>query len=68
VEDLLARHKASTARIRFAAARRFFGWCVDEGEVRESPMTRMTQPKVPERMTDIPTEDELDRLLASMSA
>jgi site-specific recombinase XerD len=68
VEDLLARHKASTARIRFAAARWFFGWCVDEGEVRESPMTRMTQPKVPERMTDIPTEDELDRLLASMSA
>ena len=48
VTDLLARLAPSTAHNRFRGAQAFFGWALEEGEIRESPMARMKPPKLPE--------------------
>lgn len=67
IEDQLARRSASSAGVRYSSLRVFFHWLRDEGEIKESPMARMRKPKVPERITDIPADDDLKRLLRSMS-
>jgi len=42
---LLSRFHASTAANRYAGLRAFFGWAVDEGEIKDSPMAKMRKPK-----------------------
>ena len=37
--------KRSTARL-VSALRSFFGWCVEEGEVKENPCDRVDAPKL----------------------
>ena len=66
IEDQLARWRPATAAVRFAALRVFFRWLENEGEIKVSPMTRMRKPRQPERITDIPSNDDLKRLLADM--
>jgi len=61
--DQLARHKPTTAAVRYRALRRLFNWCVDEEIIDVSPMAKMTQPHVPEPSTPVLTEAELGRLL-----
>ena len=63
IEDQLARHSAATAGVRYSSLRAFFNWLAEEGEVKASPMARMRKPKPPERIIDIPSEDQLKRLL-----
>jgi site-specific recombinase XerD len=63
IEDQLARHKPTTAAVRFRALRRMFNWMVDEEIIERSPMAKMTQPHVPEQPTPVLTEAELGRLL-----
>ncbi|HET6311665.1 MAG TPA: tyrosine-type recombinase/integrase [Candidatus Nitrosotalea sp.] len=55
--------KPATIRARFSALRRFFNWCVDEGEVEHSPMLRMHAPKVDEPAPDVLTDAEANKLL-----
>jgi site-specific recombinase XerD len=55
--------KPATVRARFSTLRRFFNWCVDEGEVEHSPMARMHGPKVEEPPPAVLTEDEQRALL-----
>lgn len=55
--------KPATVRARFSTLRRFFNWCVDEGEIDHSPMARMHGPKVEEPPPTILTEDEQRQLL-----
>lgn len=55
----------ATLRNRFSALRRFFNWCVDEGEIQHSPMERMHGPRVDEPPPAVLTEDEQRRLLAA---
>ena len=57
IEDQLARYKPATPS-RGTRAARLLHWCVEDGEVRESPMAKMRKPKLPERLTDIPTQDQ----------
>ncbi len=63
VVDQLARFKPSTASVRYRSLRTFFQWLEDEGEVKTSPMARMRPPKLPEFAPDIPTEDDVRKLL-----
>ena len=67
IEDQLARRSASTAGVRYSSLRVFFNWLVEEGEIKDSPMRRMRKPKVPSRIIDMPSDDDLKRLLRSMS-
>ncbi len=63
IVDLLGRFKPSTAATRYRNLRVFFGWLVDEGEIKESPMVKMTPPTIPEEPPEVLTEDEQQRLL-----
>ena len=46
VTHLVETRSPATAHVRYRALRSLFGWLVEEGEVRESPMARMSPPKV----------------------
>jgi len=63
IADVLSRRKAATASISYRSLRRFFGWCVDEGELSESPMRNMRGPVVPEEPVPVVTDEEMRRLL-----
>jgi site-specific recombinase XerD len=62
IENLLSRFKPATAANRFGGLRAYFKWAVEEGEIRESPMARMSPPKVAEQPPPILREDELLKL------
>jgi site-specific recombinase XerD len=61
--DYLARHKATSAAVRFRALRRFYNWMVAEEILDASPMAKMSQPQVAEQPVPILTLDELAALL-----
>lgn len=65
IADLLTRAKAATAANRYRGCQSFFGWLVDEGEVRESPMAKMKPPRVPENPPDVLRDADLRALLAT---
>jgi len=64
ITDLLARRAPATANNRWRGAQAFFGWCVEEGEVRESPMARMKPPTLPEAPPPVLRDTELRAILA----
>ncbi len=63
--SLLERWTAGTAVNRYRALRVFYGWLVEEDEIRRNPMTRMKPPAAPERPVPVLSDDELRRLLAA---
>ncbi|MCL5957857.1 MAG: tyrosine-type recombinase/integrase [Chloroflexi bacterium] len=63
IADLLTRFKPTTAANRYRSLQAFFKWCLQEGEVKASPMEKMKPPHVPEEPPDVLTEDELKALL-----
>lgn len=63
VEDILSRWTAATALNRYQGLRQFFRFLLEDGEIPESPMGRMTPPKVPEAPPPVLTDDELRALL-----
>ena len=65
VTDLLARRAATTAHNRFRGAQAFFAWCVEEGEIRESPMARMRPPRLPDAPPPVLRDAELRAILAA---
>lgn len=67
VADQLRRHTAASASNRFKSLQQFFRWCVEEGEIEESPMGKMRPPHIPEEHPDVLTEDALRRLLRACS-
>jgi len=62
IENLLQRFKPTTALNRFGGLRAYFKWAVEEGEMKESPMARMTPPRVPEQPPPVLTESDIHRL------
>jgi site-specific recombinase XerD len=62
--DVLERRAPATAHNRFRGCQAFFRWCLDEGEVRVSPMERMKPPKLPEAPVPVIRDVELRKLLA----
>ena len=64
ITDLLARRAPTTAHNRFRGCQAFFGWCVEEGEIRESPMARMKPPRLPEAPPPVLRDAELRAILA----
>jgi hypothetical protein len=63
VEDILARWTAATALNRYQGLRQSFRFLTEDGEITDSPMDRMTPPKVPEAPPPVLTDDELRALL-----
>lgn len=65
VADLLERRSAATAHNRYRGCQAFFAWCVEEGEVRESPMARMRPPRLPEAPVPVLRDADLRAILAA---
>jgi site-specific recombinase XerD len=63
IGDVLAQWKPATASNRYRALRVFFGWLVEEGEIKVSPMVNMKPPIVPEQPPEVLTDDQLRRLV-----
>ena len=63
--DVLERRSPATAEARYRGLRQFFAWCEAEGEITASPMARMKPPQVPEQPVDVPTVEDLQKLLAA---
>ena len=63
VAELLAKWKPATASNRYRALQSFFKWCVVEGEVKDTPMTNMSPPKVPEVNPPVLSTEDLRRLI-----
>ena len=54
----------STEYRNYSGLRRFFAWCVREGELDVSPMANVRLPKVPEPRTEMLTREQMRALLA----
>lgn len=65
IEELLNTRSAATASVRYRALKRFFAWAEEEGEIDESPMSRMRPPKIPEKFPPVLTTKDLQALLAA---
>jgi site-specific recombinase XerD len=65
VRDLLQRRSPATANNRFRGCQAFFRRCLEEGEVRVSPMKRMRPPRLPEAPVPVLRDIELRWLLAA---
>ena len=63
IEDLLGKWKPATANNRYRGLQTYFGWLVEEGEIKVSPMARMKPPRIPESPPDILDPDDLRKLL-----
>lgn len=63
IADQLTRHKPATVALRYRSLQQFFKWAVEEEELDDSPMRRMTPPRVPDAPVPIISDDDLKRLL-----
>lgn len=63
LEDLLLRRKSATGLAYFKSLQQFFKWAVEEGELEQSPMTRMRPPRVADNPPPVLSEDEVRALL-----
>jgi len=62
ISSILEKSAPATAESRYAGLRRYFNWLVEEGEIKESPMSRMRSPKVPETPIKTLTEEQIKKL------
>ncbi len=66
IVDILAHGKATTAANRYRSAQQFWKWAVEEGEVRESPMSKMRPPVIPDDPPAVMPEADLSALLKTV--
>ena len=68
IMDYFARaglSKRSQAR-QLSALRAFFGWCVEEGEIRENPCDRIDAPKLGKYLPAVLSVEEVDAIIGSV--
>jgi site-specific recombinase XerD len=63
IEDQLAKHKPTTASVRYRSLQQLFKWALEEKEIEHNPMERMHAPIVPEVPVPVVTDDDLRKLL-----
>jgi site-specific recombinase XerD len=65
MEDQLGRYRPSTAATRYRDLQQLFKWLINEGEIKASPMARMSPPKLDEIPVPIIRTEDLKALLAA---
>jgi site-specific recombinase XerD len=63
--EVLAHWRPATAANRYRSLQQFWRWCLEEGEIRESPMARTKPPHVPEEPPPVLTDAQLMALLGT---
>ena len=59
-------NKPATVNTRYRGVHAFYKWLVEEGELRENPLTRIQPPRVPETVQPYYTPEELQLVLKSL--
>jgi len=62
-ELIAADKEANTVRLRLAALRQFARWLVEEGELPDDPLLGLKPPKIPAKVVEALTDDQLQALL-----
>lgn len=65
IDGYLERTSASTAATHYRRLQQLFRWLVDEEEVDESPMRRMSPPKIPEKSVPVIAKEDMRALLVA---
>lgn len=60
-----AGRSPATVANRYRSLQQFWRWCIEEGEITESPMRNMRQPAVPVQPVAVLSDDEVRALLAT---
>jgi len=60
-----AGKRPATVNLAYRSLQPFWRWCVEEGEIRRSPMTNMKPPAVPVDPPEVLREEQLEVLLSS---
>jgi site-specific recombinase XerD len=67
VENFLAwmteHYKPASVRNRYTGVRQFFAWCLEEGEITETPLKNIPPPAIPENPPPVLTEAQVRALL-----
>jgi integrase len=61
-------NKPSTVHTRYRGARAFYQWLLDEGELRENPVDRISPPRIPETVQPYYTPEEIALVLRALTA
>ena len=61
IEAQLREFRPATAAVRYRSLQQFFKWALEEEEISESPMARMSPPHVPEEPVPVVSDDEIKR-------
>jgi site-specific recombinase XerD len=56
-------YAAASTRNRYTGVRQFFAWCLEEGEVTESPLRNIPPPAIPEQLPPVLSDDQTRALL-----
>jgi site-specific recombinase XerD len=67
LEEHLATHKPATTNQHYRSLAQLFKFLDEEGEISSNPMAKMKPPKVPEEPVPVVSDDDLRKLLVSMS-
>ncbi|MFB1297341.1 tyrosine-type recombinase/integrase [Mycobacterium sp. pW049] len=66
IAELIEEGKeANTVRLRLAALRAFARWLVEEAELSDDPLVGIKQPKIPTKVVEALTDDQLRDLIAA---
>lgn len=65
--QLAETKEPGTVRLRYRGLRRFAGWLVDEEELDANPMATLSPPSVKAKPVPVLSDDELDRLIKTVS-
>jgi site-specific recombinase XerD len=65
--ELAKIRKPTTVSVRYRALQAFFKWALIEREVPADPMATMSPPFVPEVRVEVPSDDDLRKLLKACS-
>jgi integrase/recombinase XerC len=60
---MVETRSASTALNKHKSLQQFFKWLLEEDEISWSPMTRVKQPKTPQKLIPVIRDDDTKRLL-----
>ena len=60
--------KATTRHTYHTRLKTFFGWCLDQGMIRENPMRRLVKPKLKHKEKQFLTQPQYEQLLRCIEA
>lgn len=63
IGHLLDTRSPATASNRYRAIQQWFAWMVEEGEIEDNPMARMSPPHVPEQPVEVLSTEQIRALL-----